>query len=66
MKIQYLPGSSVSVLEKELFQLEKNSSINGILILACDSNNYDVNALDKVLLAVKKPLFGGIFPGIIF
>lgn len=38
----------------------------GCLILACDANGYTQQALDPVLRSAPIPLFGGIFPQLIY
>ncbi len=37
-----------------------------LLILACEADRWTPEALDELLKAVSAPLFGGIFPGIIW
>lgn len=38
----------------------------GLLILACDSNGFTPRDVDGFLRDIRIPVFGGIFPGIIY
>ncbi|HQT27314.1 MAG TPA: FIST N-terminal domain-containing protein, partial [Burkholderiales bacterium] len=37
-----------------------------LLLLACECNGFTKSQLDSGLMALSRPVFGGIFPGIIF
>ncbi len=49
-----------AILEKVLSQ----GQVKGLLILACDANDFAPDTLDKTLQDVSVPLFGSIFPEI--
>lgn len=66
MKIKYISQTEIEAVKQQLSSFEQNKAIKGILILACDANNYTPEKLNPVLSSLKKPIFGGIFPAIIF
>lgn len=66
MKVQYFKETEPSVLKKQLMVFQKDESVKGILLLACDANKYTSTNLNPILTNLEKPVFGGIFPGIIF
>jgi hypothetical protein len=66
MIIQYFAGYEVDNLKKQLLAFDKDEKTKGIMILACDANNYTPTELDPILRSLKKPIFGGIFPAIIY
>lgn len=43
-----------------------DDSIKGIILLACDANDYIPEKIDPILVSLNKPIFGGIFPAVIF
>lgn len=47
-------------------KMDEDPSVKGILVLSCYGNHFDSGELDSVLQKIKKPLFGGIFPAILF
>lgn len=66
MKVLYFPETKTAFLEQQLLGFQKDGSVRGILLLACDANKYTAIKLNPILTSLKKPVFGGIFPGIIF
>lgn len=40
--------------------------INGLLILSCDENQYTVDDINQLITSIDTPLFGGIFPTIVY
>lgn len=54
------------MLGRLLTELDADPDVGGILVLACDENGFTPAALDTVLQSVGKPLFGGIFPQIVY
>ncbi|MEA1981240.1 MAG: FIST C-terminal domain-containing protein [candidate division Zixibacteria bacterium] len=66
MKINYYKQPEIKALQKQLSSLEDDDTVHGILLLACDANNYSPEKLDIILTSFTKPIFGGVFPGIIF
>jgi len=45
---------------------EAESSVKGILIFASDDDGYTPEGIDSILKSCKLPVFGGVFPQIIF
>lgn len=66
MKINYYPKYESDNLKKQLFAFDRDVKTKGIMLLACDANNYTPTELDPILKSVKKPIWGGIFPAIIY
>lgn len=66
MTIKYYKETQAEKLSEELKIFEKDQNIKTIMILACDANNFTSSSVDSILKNIKKPVFGGIFPGLIF
>lgn len=56
---------SVGSLADSLARLDADAAVEGILVFACDGNGFRPEDVDPVLRAVRKPLFGGVFPQIV-
>lgn len=46
--------------------MDRDPEVSGIMLLACDANDYTASELDPILKSIKNPVFGGIFPAIIY
>lgn len=57
---------SVESLKNSIETVLENDEVKGLMIFACDSNGYTPERVDHILNGVRIPLFGGIFPEIIF
>ena len=57
---------TVSGLNNLIDEILINEDVKGLLVLACDENNFTPNNLDKKLQEIPLPLFGGTFPGILY
>lgn len=66
MRISYFSESNPEFLKEKISLLENDEEVNGIIVLACDANNYSAEILNPILATITKPVFGGIFPAIIF
>ncbi|SFI32417.1 FIST N domain-containing protein [Tindallia magadiensis] len=66
MKIHMEQGRSLETFEKALITLEQDQEITGIMIFACDADQWTPDQLDPLLTRCRKPIWGGIFPEIIF
>lgn len=44
---------------------EADNSVQAIMVLACEANNFTPDNSDNLFKNVKKPIFGGIFPQIL-
>lgn len=49
-----------------LAEMEQDERVAGILLLACDQNGFQPRQVDCYLTGLSKPVFGGIFPEIIW
>jgi len=56
----------VEGLQYLLERAANDENTSGVLILACDANGFTPEKVDEVLKQYKKPVFGGIFPQILF
>ncbi|MFN2266676.1 MAG: FIST signal transduction protein, partial [Desulfonatronovibrio sp.] len=65
MKIKVSSSGSVESFQKNLKEIESDSDIKAIMILACDANGFTPENIDKYITQCRTPLFGGIFPQII-
>ena len=65
MKALFDESGTVEGLEK-LIQEAIFKNAKGIMLLACDANGFTPVGIDRVLQECKVPIFGGIFPEIIF
>ena len=66
MKIKTDKTGSIEEFLKLINTMENDNEVQAILILSCDANEFKKETLDPILQKIKKPLFGGIFPEIIF
>jgi len=57
---------TVEGLQYLLERAADDENTSGVLILACDANGFTPEKVDEVLKQYKKPVFGGIFPQILF
>lgn len=55
----------VGTLRNILDEMADNDSIQSVMVLACASNAFTPQHLDPLLQQFSKPLFGGVFPGLI-
>jgi len=65
MKICIVRNRDVESLTQCLAELDREPTIQSILILACDANGYTPQALNPILQQLDKPCFGGIFPQVL-
>lgn len=66
MKVEVDYSGTIENFAKIIESFDKSKSINGIIILSCDANDFCKDEVDKILLNIAKPVFGGIFPSIIY
>ncbi len=55
---------SLSALRSMLLAFD-GQGVQSLLVLACESNNYDHKKLDQLLRTIQTPLAGGLFPFIL-
>ncbi len=66
MHQRYEPSGSVSAFGRMAVELDGRSDVHGLLVLACDGNGWTREEVDPVLSGLRTPVFGGIFPQVIF
>lgn len=66
MIIEFDPGGTVEAFEKKLKALQNNKAVKSTLVFSCDKNNFTKENIDGFLKESTKPVFGGIFPEIIY
>ena len=64
MNIEFIPTNKIEDFESALQSIQK--SAKSILILSCDENRYDLEAMKNILSRCSVPIIGGIFPQIIY
>ncbi len=57
---------TVEGFRRILIETSNNVDISSIMVLACDANGFAPKDVNPILKLATKPLFGGIFPEIIF
>ncbi|HNX74340.1 MAG TPA: FIST N-terminal domain-containing protein [Candidatus Rifleibacterium sp.] len=57
---------TLSALKEAWNNHAKNPAIKSLMILACDANNWEAPQIDPWLKALPIPVFGGIFPQVIY
>ena len=57
---------SLSNLGKMLREAEADTTVKAIMVLACEANNFTPENSDVLFRNVNKPIFGGIFPQILY
>jgi len=55
-----------SALADMLKEFEEDTGITASLILACDANAFEPDSADAMLRDADKPLFGGVFPEVLY
>lgn len=66
MHQRYEPSGSVSAFGRMAVELDGRGDVHGLLVLACDGNGWTREEVDPVLSGLRTPVFGGIFPQVIF
>ena len=66
MRVEIERMGLFSDLKSILKNMDRDKYIKSIFIIDCINNEYDSGLFDPVLKDLKKPVFGGMFPGIIY
>ncbi len=66
MKAILEKNGSVAAMQMAAEQLSTEQGVKGVVVLACDANGWSAEQLDPWLKSFKLPIFGGIFPQVIF
>lgn len=65
MRILLERNPAPEALSALLGRLDADPAVAGILLLACDGNDWRPETVTPILQATSTPLFGGVFPGIL-
>ncbi len=66
MIVKFDERGTIQGFQKILVEAAEDDAAKSLLIFAADANGFTSEELNPVLRKIKKPVFGGIFPGIIF
>ena len=66
MYIQSERNGTLEGLQKAIETTSSKNGVQSLCILACDANGFSPAETDPILRRISKPVFGGIFPSIIF
>jgi len=66
MKINVDRSGSINGLEKAIGMTLEEPDIKSLLIFSCDDNQLSPETVNPVLTRINIPIFGGIFPAIIY
>lgn len=66
MQIRLEPEGTAAALEHTIAQVSASKGVQGLLILACDENGFTPGNLDPLLHKLSLPVFGGVFPQILY
>lgn len=66
MQVSFEATGTLPALAQTLGALAAQSEVRGLLVLCGDDNGFTPAMLDPVLQGLDKPVFGGIFPRLIF
>ncbi len=66
MTILFDPVGSPANPQEMILRASSISGVDGLMILACDANGFTPENIDEVLNLAPVPVFGGVFPALIF
>lgn len=66
MKINAQFTGTVAEFGKLITEIDSDPATKGLLVLTCDKNGFTPEQLNPVLTHVQNPVFGAVFPDIIF
>lgn len=66
MILRYDPSGDVQAFGRIAAELLNDPSVRGLMVLGCDANMWTAEEVSPVLSGFGKPVFGGVFPQIIF
>jgi len=66
MNIIYSDQATLMALELQIEKSQNSPAAKSLMVLCCDANNYDSDDFSELLQRASIPLFGGIFPGVIY
>lgn len=66
MNAMYIPNCSVAELKKSINSYMDLNQSMGLILLTCDANNYSVEDVGMMVNDLSIPVFGGVFPGVVY
>lgn len=67
MRVCFQPSTDVNQLKDSIDSLlTQDPSLESFVLLSCDANHWPIDEVNSILKASKAPIFGGIFPQIIY
>lgn len=66
MIIKFDSEGTLANLKKLLHEVEADPTVQGIMVLAGEGNYFTPETTDPIFMGVKKAIFGGIFPQILY
>jgi len=66
MNIQVSKTDKIEELKNLINSVLQDKKVKTLFILSCDANNFKKDSLDDMLKSIATPIFGGIFPEIIY
>ena len=66
MIIQCETTGDIKGFESIIKKITSGSGMNGLLLLSCDANKYSKTQIDYIIESLDIPVFGGIFPSIVY
>jgi hypothetical protein len=66
MRVTIDRTGSLEGLSQLLQALDSDPDVQGVVLLACDGDGHRPEALDPILRQTQKPVFGGLFPQLVF
>ena len=66
MQVVFVAKDSLADIELNLRSLLARSDVRGILLMVASGNAFPASALDPLLKHANKPIFGGIFPSVMW
>lgn len=66
MKLRFDESVDTAVLTGLVSELAGDEDVKGLLVLAGDANGWTAEMVNPILQSLKKPVFGGVFPQVIY
>jgi len=65
-RIEFDATGTLEAWASIVHEMESDTTVQSIMVLTCDENQWEKTSFDAYITSVKKPIFGGIFPQIIY
>ena len=66
MRTLFDTKGDIGSLQRILHTLTENSDVKSLMVFGCDANGWTPETVDPILKALTVPVFGGVFPKIIY